>query len=46
VRRSRLAGRIAQIENPLLCRLRDELAKRTSGRAQLRLYEEIARYQA
>jgi 2-polyprenyl-6-methoxyphenol hydroxylase-like FAD-dependent oxidoreductase len=46
VRRSRLAGRVAQIENPLLCRLRDELVRRTSGRAQLRQYEEIARYQA
>lgn len=46
VRRSRLAGRVAQTENPLLCRLRDELARRTSGRAQLRLYDEIARYRA
>ena len=46
VKRSRLAGRISQLENPLLCRLRDAVAKRTSARAQLRQYEEIARYQA
>jgi 2-polyprenyl-6-methoxyphenol hydroxylase-like FAD-dependent oxidoreductase len=46
VKRSRLAGRISQLENPLLCRLRDAAAKRTSGRAQLRQYEEIARFEA
>ena len=46
VRRSRLVGRVTQVQNPLLCRLRDALAKRTSARAQLRQYEEIARYQA
>jgi 2-polyprenyl-6-methoxyphenol hydroxylase-like FAD-dependent oxidoreductase len=45
VRRSRLAGRVTQLENPLLCRLRDALAKRTSARAQLRQYEEIVRYE-
>jgi 2-polyprenyl-6-methoxyphenol hydroxylase-like FAD-dependent oxidoreductase len=46
VRRSRLVGRVTQLENPLLCRLRDAVAKRTSARAQLRQYEKIARYQA
>jgi 2-polyprenyl-6-methoxyphenol hydroxylase-like FAD-dependent oxidoreductase len=46
VRRSRLMGRVTQLENPLLCRLRDAVAKRTSARAQLRQYEKIARYQA
>jgi 2-polyprenyl-6-methoxyphenol hydroxylase-like FAD-dependent oxidoreductase len=45
VRRSRLVGRVTQFENPLLCRLRDALAKRTSARAQLRQYEEIVRYE-
>ena len=45
VRRSRLVGRVIQLENPLLCRLRDALAKRTSARAQLRQYEEIVRYE-
>jgi 2-polyprenyl-6-methoxyphenol hydroxylase-like FAD-dependent oxidoreductase len=42
VRRSRLAGRVTQMENPLLCRLRDAVAKRVSAR--LRQYEKIARY--
>jgi 2-polyprenyl-6-methoxyphenol hydroxylase-like FAD-dependent oxidoreductase len=46
VRRSRLVGRITQLENPLLRSLRDALAKRTSARAQLRQYEQIARYEA
>jgi 2-polyprenyl-6-methoxyphenol hydroxylase-like FAD-dependent oxidoreductase len=46
VRRSRLVGRVTQLENPLLCRLRDAVAKRTSARAQLRQYEKIARYEA
>jgi len=46
VRGSRLSGRVAQLDNPLLCRLRNALAKRTSVRAQLRQYEKIARYQA
>jgi len=46
VRRSRLVGTITQLENPLLCGLRDAVAKRTSARAQLRQYEEISRYEA
>jgi 2-polyprenyl-6-methoxyphenol hydroxylase-like FAD-dependent oxidoreductase len=44
VRRSRLAGRVTQMENPLLCRLRDAVAKRVSARARLRQYEKIATY--
>jgi 2-polyprenyl-6-methoxyphenol hydroxylase-like FAD-dependent oxidoreductase len=45
-RRSLLTGRILQLENPLLCRLRDAVAKKTSVRAQLRQLERIARYEA
>ena len=44
VRRSRLAGRVTQMENPLLCRLHDAVAKRVSARARLRQYEKIAKY--
>jgi hypothetical protein len=43
VRRLRLAGRVTQMENSLLCRLRDAVAKRVSARARLRQYEKIAR---
>ena len=46
VRRSRLVGRLVQLESPLLCRLRDAVARGTSASAQLRQYEEIARYEA
>jgi 2-polyprenyl-6-methoxyphenol hydroxylase-like FAD-dependent oxidoreductase len=46
VRRSRLAGRLLQLENPLLCRLRDAVARRTSARAQLRRLGSVARYEA
>jgi 2-polyprenyl-6-methoxyphenol hydroxylase-like FAD-dependent oxidoreductase len=46
VRRSRRVGRILQLENPLLCRLRDAVARRTSARAQLRQLETVARYEA
>jgi len=46
VRRSRLAGRITQLETPLLRSLRDTLAKRASARAQLRQYGQITRYEA
>lgn len=45
VRRSRLVGRILQLENPLLCRLRDAVARRTSARAQLRQLATVARYE-
>ncbi len=46
VKRSRLVGRLVQLESPPLCRLRDAVARRISARAQLRQYEEIARYEA
>jgi 2-polyprenyl-6-methoxyphenol hydroxylase-like FAD-dependent oxidoreductase len=46
VRRSRRAGRILQLENPLLCRLRNAVARSTSARAQLRQLERIVRYEA
>ena len=46
VRRSRLVGRILQLENPLLCRLRDAVARRTSARVQLRQLASVARYEA
>jgi 2-polyprenyl-6-methoxyphenol hydroxylase-like FAD-dependent oxidoreductase len=46
VRRSRLVGRIVQLENPLLCRLRDAVARSTSARAQIRQLQRIARYEA
>ena len=46
VRRSRRVGRILQLENPLLCRLRDAVARRTSARAQLQQLETVARYEA
>ncbi len=46
VRRSRRAGRILQLENPLLCRLRDAVARSTSARALLRQLERIVRYEA
>ena len=41
VLRSRRLGRVAQLENPLLCRLRDVLLKRTPDRMLLRQAEEI-----
>jgi 2-polyprenyl-6-methoxyphenol hydroxylase-like FAD-dependent oxidoreductase len=46
VKQSRLAGRIAQLQNPLLCHLRDALAKKTSARAQLRWMAKIVEYEA
>jgi 2-polyprenyl-6-methoxyphenol hydroxylase-like FAD-dependent oxidoreductase len=44
VRRSRTLGRIGQIENPLLCRLRDAALKATPARVQLRQLERVMRY--
>jgi hypothetical protein len=38
-------GRVAQLENPLLCRLRDVLLKRTPDRMLLRQAEEIVSYE-
>jgi 2-polyprenyl-6-methoxyphenol hydroxylase-like FAD-dependent oxidoreductase len=46
VKRFRLVGRLVQLGSPPLCRLRDAAARRISARAQLRQYEEIARYEA
>ena len=46
VRRSRRVGWILQLENPLLCRLRDAVARRTSARAQLRQLASVARFEA
>ncbi len=41
VRRSRALGRIGQIENPLLCRMRDAVLKATPTRLQLRQLERV-----
>ena len=41
VRRSRVIGRVGQIENPLLCRLRDAALKITPARLQLRQFERL-----
>ena len=46
VRRSRALGRIGQIENPLLCRLRDAALKATPTRLQLRQFERVMRPQS
>ncbi len=46
VRRSRRVGRVGQLENPLLCRLRDRMLKIIPARVQLRQIEEIAAYEA
>ena len=46
VRRSRRIGRVGQLENPLLCRLRDRTLKMIPARTQLRRMEEIAAYEA
>ena len=45
VRRSRVLGRIGQIENPLLCRLRDAVLKATPTRIQLRQLDQVLRYE-
>ncbi|HEX5973651.1 MAG TPA: FAD-dependent monooxygenase, partial [Rubrobacteraceae bacterium] len=41
LRRSRLLGRVGQIQDPLLCRLRDAILKVTPVEAQLRLFERV-----
>lgn len=46
VRSSRRLGWIGQLENPLLCSLRDALAKATPLRTQLRLLDPIVGYEA
>ncbi len=45
VRRSRLVGRVGQLENPLLCKLRDALTKATPLRIQLRQLDAIVGYE-
>ncbi len=45
VQRSRRFGRVAQLESPFLCRLRDVLLKRTPDRMLLRQAEEIVSYE-
>jgi len=41
VRRSRRIGRVGQLENPLLCRLRDRVVAMIPPKAQLRQLEEV-----
>jgi 2-polyprenyl-6-methoxyphenol hydroxylase-like FAD-dependent oxidoreductase len=41
VRRSRRVGRVGQLENPLLCRLRDRLLATIPPKVQLRQLEEV-----
>lgn len=45
VQRSRRLGRVAQLKNPLLCKLRDVLLKKTPDRVLLRQAEEIVAYE-
>ena len=45
VQRSRRLGKMAQLETPLLCQLRDVLLKRTSDRVLQRQAEEIVTYE-
>ena len=41
LRRSRVLGRVGQIQDPLLCRPRDAILKVTPVEAQLRLFERV-----
>jgi 2-polyprenyl-6-methoxyphenol hydroxylase-like FAD-dependent oxidoreductase len=45
VRRSRRLGRIGQLENPLLCRLRDRVLAMIPPKVQLRHLEEVMGYE-
>jgi 2-polyprenyl-6-methoxyphenol hydroxylase-like FAD-dependent oxidoreductase len=45
VRRSRRLGRIGQLENPLLCRLRDRVLAMIPPKVQLRQLEEVMGYE-
>jgi 2-polyprenyl-6-methoxyphenol hydroxylase-like FAD-dependent oxidoreductase len=45
VRRSRALGRIDQLENPILCQLRDTALKATPARVQLRQFERVMLYE-
>ena len=46
VRRSRRVGRVGQLENPLLCRLRDRMLAMIPPKVQLRQLEEVVGYEA
>ena len=46
VRRSRRVGRVGQLENPLLCRLRDRALTMIPPKVQLRQLEEVVGYEA
>jgi 2-polyprenyl-6-methoxyphenol hydroxylase-like FAD-dependent oxidoreductase len=46
VRRSRRVGMVGQVENPLLCRLRDRALSMISPKAQLKQLEEVVGYEA
>ena len=45
VRRSRRLGRVGQLENPLLCVLRNRALAMTPPKAQLRQLEEVMGYE-
>ncbi|MGI9050342.1 MAG: FAD-dependent monooxygenase [Rubrobacteraceae bacterium] len=45
VRRSRLLGRVGQMENPLACRIRDSLVGRVPGRVQSRQLQRLLAYE-
>jgi hypothetical protein len=45
VRRSRRLGRIGQLDNPLLCRLRDQVLAMIPPKGQLRQLEEVMGYE-
>jgi len=44
VRRSRALGRVGQLENPILCRLRDAALRAVPDRIQLRQFERVMLY--
>ena len=46
VRRSRHVGMVGQLENPLLCRLRDRALSMISQKAQLKQLEKVVGYEA
>jgi 2-polyprenyl-6-methoxyphenol hydroxylase-like FAD-dependent oxidoreductase len=46
VRRSRRVGMVSQVENPLLCRLRDRALSMIPQKAQLKQLEEVVGYEA
>jgi 2-polyprenyl-6-methoxyphenol hydroxylase-like FAD-dependent oxidoreductase len=45
VRRSRTLGRVGQLENPILCQLRDAALKATPVQVQLRQFERVMLYE-